>query len=638
MTPLPIQPLTAPPNAVIDLPGSKSITNRALVTAALATGETTLSRVLFAEDTRAMLDSLARLGVAMDMDEIGRTVTLQGTGGKLAPGPLELNVRQSGTTARFVLALTALGSGEYVVDGDDQMRARPMGDLLRALSSLGTEATATDNCLPATVHAAGLRGGEVAVPGSVSSQFITALLLCGPAMQNGLRLSIAGELISRPYVDMTVQVMRSFGAKIDAAADGSGFSVQPTGYMGRVYEIEPDASAASYFFAAAAASKGSVTVPGLGSDSLQGDVGFVDVLNDMGAVVDKRGDQITVTGTETFNGVSVDLADISDTAPTLGAIAAVAASPTNATGIGFIRKKESDRIAATVDGLQALGISASNDPDGWTVKPGKVTAGTIETHDDHRNAMSFAVLGLLAKGVTIDDPTCVSKTFPTFFDTLDELRRAGDASLALVALDGPSGSGKSTVARMVAEALGVQYLDTGAMYRSVTWAVLKQGVLPGNIPVVADLARALTIDVQLEKVFVDGHDVTKPIRGIEVTSNVSEVAANPEVRANMRTRQRQWARERGGGVMEGRDIGTVVFPNARVKAYIDATAEERARRRAEQSGTDYTTELAAIQARDLLDSSRVDSPLTEAADAMIIDSTDLTIEQVVDRIVQAASP
>lgn len=324
--------------------------------------------------------------------------------------------RLSGTTSRFATAMCALGRGDYSIDAEAPMRARPMQPLIEALGSVGVQVTSTGGHLPLVVHAGGLPGGRIEISGDVSSQFLSALLLVSPCASAPLVVEVVGELKSRPYVEMTEAVMRDFGA----------VPGRPGGYRATRYRVEPDASSACYFWAAAAICGGRVRVEGLGPGSLQGDVGFVDVLEEMGCAVERDATAITVTGPERLRAVEVDLADISDQAPTFAVVAAVADGRCRARGIGFIRRKESDRIAAVVEGLGRLGVVAREEPDGFTVEgdPGAVHGGQIRTFDDHRIAMSFALLGLRHRGVRIEDPGCVRKTFPGYFDALDQLRAA----------------------------------------------------------------------------------------------------------------------------------------------------------------------------------------------------------------------
>jgi 3-phosphoshikimate 1-carboxyvinyltransferase len=419
-----VEPLARPPDTTVVVPGSKSITNRALLTAALAPGESELTGALFADDTAAMIDCLTRLRVGVVADEIGATVRVVGTGGRLPGGPLELDARLSGTTARFVLPVLALGPGPYHLDGGESLRRRPMADGVEAVRALGADVVdeGERGHLPLTVRGGVSAPGEVRVPGSVSSQFLSGLLLAGPCFAEPVAIEVTDELVSLPYVEMTLAVMTSFGAVVER--DGArAWTVAPGGYRATHYAIEPDASAASYFFAAAAITGGRVTVPGLGASSLQGDVRFVDVLEEMGAEVRRDRSGITVTSSGTLRGVEVDLRDFSDTAQTLAVTAVFADSPTTIGGIGFIRGKETDRIAATVTELRRCGVRAEELDDGIRIHPGEPTPARIETYDDHRMAMSFALLGLRARGIEIADPDCVAKTFPEYFEVLDTLRR-----------------------------------------------------------------------------------------------------------------------------------------------------------------------------------------------------------------------
>jgi 3-phosphoshikimate 1-carboxyvinyltransferase len=427
--PLPVEPITGPLDATVALPGSKSVTNRALVCAALASGTSTLRRPLWADDTVAMVEGLQALGVRVaasgDGDDwSGDELRVHGCGGRPPAAVAVVDARLSGTTARFLLPVAALGAGHVRVDGALPLRARPMGPTVDALRRLGVavDDVGAPGHLPVDVHDGPAAGGELTIPGDASSQFLSGLLLAAPAMRTGLRIDVSGPLVSQPYVAMTVAVMAAFG--VDVPTTGAqGWAVPPATYRGADYEIEPDASAASYAFAAAALLGGRVRVEGLGRGSLQGDLRFVDVLERMGATVERTADATTVTGTGVLRGVDVDLADLSDTAQTLAAVAAFADGPTRVRGIGFIRRKETDRIGAVVTELRRAGIDAVDEPDGFVVHPGQVRQATIQTYDDHRMAMAFALLGLRAPGIRIADPGCVAKTFPGYWAMLDGLRR-----------------------------------------------------------------------------------------------------------------------------------------------------------------------------------------------------------------------
>jgi 3-phosphoshikimate 1-carboxyvinyltransferase len=321
-----------------------------------------------------------------------------------------VDARQSGTTSRFILPAAALRPGRTVVDGTPQLRARPFGPVLDALRDLGAEVSSSGH-LPAAVRGP-MRGGTVRVSGHISSQFLSGLLMAGPLMADGLAVELTSPQVSVPYVEMTKAVMAAFGVTVEGLAVASGC------YRATDYAVEPDASAASYFLGAAAIAGGTVTVHGLGTGSLQGDVGFADVLERMGARVSRTADSLTISVDGRLTGVDVDMSDISDTAQTLAAVAVFADSPTRVRGIGFIRGKETDRIAAVVTELRRAGIDAVEDDDGFTIHPGPPRPTRFATYDDHRMAMSLSLLGLRAPGIEIADPGCVAKTYPHFFSDL----------------------------------------------------------------------------------------------------------------------------------------------------------------------------------------------------------------------------
>ncbi len=419
--PFPIEPLAVPPDVTVSLPGSKSITNRALIMAALAEGATTLEGVLFADDTHAMLGALADLGIEISVeDEAAGVVTVVGCGGELPGTEVSLDARQSGTTGRFLPPLVALGEAPVIVDGHPQLRARPMDDQIEALRRMGVtvEELGDPGRLPLRITGPPTRH-SVALPGDVSSQFITGMLIAGAV--SGLDLRLTTAAVSRPYLDMTTAVMQSFGATV-SEDDGTAWAVGGGYRSPGVYQIEPDASAASYFLAAAAISGGRVRIEGLGRNSLQGDVAFADVLAQMGAEVLVEDDAIEVQG-RSLRGIDVDLRHISDTAPTLAVVAAFADGPTRITGIGFIRGKESDRVAGPVAELVRCGVPAAETDDGLIVRPdGGPHGATFDTYEDHRMAMAFALVGLRVEGVAVNNPGCVAKTFPGYFAALEQLR------------------------------------------------------------------------------------------------------------------------------------------------------------------------------------------------------------------------
>jgi 3-phosphoshikimate 1-carboxyvinyltransferase len=417
-----VQPAARPVDGTIRPPGSKSYTNRALLLAGLASGTSTLSGALFSDDTLHMARGLAALGLDVRSDETERTFTVTGGGGMVPAARASVYVGNSGTTARFLAPMMALGRGVYELDGDEAMRVRPIQPLLDAMTALGARAKSVrDNgCLPIRIEGGGFDGGSARMPGAISSQFFSALLMVGPRLRRGVVLDVEGELVSKPYLEVTAQAMKAFGATLKHDAFRR-FEVALGGYAGTNYEIEPDASAASYFFAAAAVTRGKVVVKGLGSSSLQGDLQFARLLERMGCRVRQTETETEVVGPPRLSGIEADMAGLSDTAQTLAAIAPFANSPTRVTGIGFIRKKETNRIAAVVTELKKLGIRAEEESDGFVVYPGTPRPGSVETYDDHRMAMSFSVLGLAAHGIGILNPGCVSKTFPEYFAEIEKL-------------------------------------------------------------------------------------------------------------------------------------------------------------------------------------------------------------------------
>lgn len=422
--PYPVVPITGRIDADVRVPGSKSVTNRALVCAALAEGSSSLVGALFADDTEAMVGVLRAVGLEIGSDPATERIVVAGGSGRLPPTDQVIDVCQSGTTARFALPLLAMGHGSYRVIAHPQMQARPMNATFDALRELGAgvEELGPAGRLPAIIHGGVFRGGKIRVPGDVSSQFLSGLLLVGPCLPEGLVIELTTKLVSRPYVDLTISVMEAFGASVQRL-DHRTFTVAPTGYQGCNYEVEPDASAASYPLAAAAICGGRVKVLGLTDKAIQGDVAFADVLAAMGASVtrDHSGTEVRAER-GAMRGGTFDLTHFSDTAQTLAVIAPFAAEAVTITGIDFIRRKEIDRIEAVATELVRCGISVTVDPDGWTIQPGMPQPAAIHTSDDHRMAMSFALLGLAADGISITGPGCVSKTFPGYWRLLDELR------------------------------------------------------------------------------------------------------------------------------------------------------------------------------------------------------------------------
>ena len=420
---LEIQP-SGPVDGTIRPPGSKSITNRALVCAALADGESILTGALDSDDTRVMIDSLRRLGLEVDHRPSESSIRIVGCGGRPPATDAELYVANSGTTIRFLTAMVTLARGRFRLDGTPRMRERPIEDLLVTLRQLGANAgsEAENDCPPVVVAADGLPGGRASVAGSISSQFLSGLLMAAPCALGPVELAVSGELVSKPYIEMTLAVMSAFGVSVDWG-DLTRFVVPaPQTYRGQNYAIEPDASAASYFFAAAAVTGGEVTVVGLSRESLQGDVAFCECLQRMGCRVRYAADSITVQG-RSLVGIDVNMNAISDTVQTLAAVALFADGATNISGVAHIRHKETDRLAALATELGKLGAEVHQRDDGLSIIPRQLRGATLDTYDDHRMAMSLAVVGLVQSGVAIRDPGCTAKTYPRYFDDLTRIVR-----------------------------------------------------------------------------------------------------------------------------------------------------------------------------------------------------------------------
>jgi 3-phosphoshikimate 1-carboxyvinyltransferase len=438
---LAIEPLARPPRATIRVPGSKSITNRALVLAALTRSRRPceVRGALRSEDTEVMIDALRRLGfdVRTDWDDSLVTVAAPESAPLIPASRADLFVANSGTTMRFLTAMVALGSGRYRLDGVPRMHERPIADLLDALRQLGVDARskAGTGCPPVVIESDGLPGGHVRIRGDVSSQFLSGLLMMAPLARGPVTIEVEGPLVSRPYVDMTVHMIAAHHPKGEAGLriiDGPGEPlafVTPGGEpcYGRgdedahLFPVEPDASAASYFFAAAALTGGTVRVPGRGRPSLQGDVRFVEVLAAMGCHVEEDAGGLTVRGGP-LRGVDVDMNAISDTVMTLAAVALFTEGPTTIRNVAHIRHKETDRLAALAAELRRLGAGVEETADGLHITPRPLRPAEVETYDDHRMAMALALVGLRVPGVTVKDPGCVAKTYPHFFDDLEALR------------------------------------------------------------------------------------------------------------------------------------------------------------------------------------------------------------------------
>ena len=418
-----IQPLSEPLNATVRVLGSKSLTNRALLISALANGQTRITNALFSDDSRYFVSALQKLGFDVQLNETKLEMTVTGLGGEIPATKAELFIGNSGTSIRFLSAFLTLGHGEYVLDGEPRMRERPIGDLVDALSQLGAILEPVNNCPPVKINAAGLSGGETTIAGNISSQFLSALLMAAPYARSPVKIELTTELNSKPYVDMTIASMKAFGIEIEREGY-ERFIIHPARYSPlSTYAVESDASAASYFFAAPAICGGTVKVENVSRNSIQGDVAFLDVLQQMGCKVSESDNSIIVYRPSSIVGIDIDMRDIPDTAQTLAAIAPFADSPTRIRGIASARIKETDRVFATCTELRRLGVQVEEHEDGMTIHPCETfKPSTIKTYNDHRMAMSFALIGLCFDGVTIENPSCVSKTFPNYFEILDMLR------------------------------------------------------------------------------------------------------------------------------------------------------------------------------------------------------------------------
>jgi 3-phosphoshikimate 1-carboxyvinyltransferase len=430
METLDLPPFDQPARGTISVPGSKSINNRALLLAALATGTSTLTGALDSDDTRIFATCLQALGFDVTHDQKGQTFTVKGCGGILPDQSADLFVGNAGTAARFLLAMCALGTTPIRFDGVEAMRKRPMGDLISLLVHQGASVSyeGEHGYFPLKLTGNGLSGGPLTLDPRKSSQQVSAALMVAPFAKADTVLTLTGDIVSEPYIAMTIAMMADWGVHVERPEPGTLKVAAGQNYDAKAsYAVEPDASSASYFFAAAAVTGGRVTVPNLSRRSLQGDALFVDALAAMGAHVEDDARGLTVTGPAQLHGTTIDMNAISDTAPTLASIASNASSPTLITGVEHMRWKETDRIKAMVTQLTAMGADIEERQDGMLIKPSKLQRTQVATYDDHRMAMSLAIAGIANQGVDIEDPDCTSKTFPTFFEVLAALRSQSGA-------------------------------------------------------------------------------------------------------------------------------------------------------------------------------------------------------------------
>ena len=620
----------------LGVPGSRSVTNRGLVVASLARGVSRLRSVAVCDDSRAMIDGLRALG--SDIRVAGSDLIVDSTNGLEGTGARIWAVA-SGTTARFLTAVAALCRTEVQIDGEERLRSRPLAPLIHALREMG--ASVHGDTLPIVVDGSSLVGGTVSVDASASSQFVSALAMIAPALDEGLKVSW-DHLASEPFVEATVEVMGAFGVA-PSLEPGSLEVAVGQHYTPTDFSVPPDAGLAAYPALAAAITGGRVTVQGIVRDGLQPEAMVLEVLEQMGCSVEWRPDSVSIQGPRELVAVDADMGGAPDGALVVAVAAGFAVGTSRISGLGTLALKESDRFAGILGGLRALGAQVESRQDALIVTRGIRQGGVIDAHDDHRMAMVFSVAGLAQEGVTVVGDESVSKTWPGFYRDMavlvgdDWARATGPTArvplaMGVIAIDGPGGSGKTTVSRALAEALGVAHLDTGAFYRAITLEALRRGAEGRALE---QLARVIDVRYEDGKVFIASEDVSDEIRSAQVNRHVSAVSANPSVRKEMVRRQQEWVAAHGGSaVVEGRDIGTVVFPNARLKVFLVARPEVRARRRAEElahAGVDSVRQ--DLKRRDEFDSSRAVSPLTPASDAVVLDTSDLSVEQVVTRIV-----
>ncbi len=628
-------------SGTVRLPGSKSISNRFLLLAALAEGETVIRDLLVSDDVERMLDALQTLGIGWRRGE-GNDYFVRGAGGVFPVKQADLFLGNAGTAFRPLTAVLALSGGDYLLSGVPRMHERPIGDLVDALRSLGADIRylGREGFPPLRIGPAPIRaGGRVAVRGEASSQFLTALLMALPLTAAGATVEVMGELISKPYIDITLNLMARFGVAVER--DGWRAFRIPAGarYVspGTVF-VEGDASSASYFLAAGAIAGGPVRVEGVGRDSIQGDVRFAEALAAMGARIEMGPNWITARAPVQgrLRAIDLDCNAIPDAAMTLAVAALFAEGATRLRNIASWRVKETDRIAAMATELRKLGAVVEEGADFIAVSPPLTFQpnASIDTYDDHRMAMCFSLACLGGVPVRINDPQCVRKTFPDYFERFMVL------IAPVIAIDGPSASGKGTVAARVAERLGFHYLDSGALYRLVALAALRAGVSLEDGPALAGIAEVLPARFEGGRILLEGEDATEAIRSEACSAGASKVAAFPAVRAALLGRQRAY-RQPPGLVAEGRDMGSVVFPDAALKVFLTATAEARAERRHKQlidkgMSVSIDTLLQDLRERDARDSARAVAPLQKCADAELLDTTAMTVDEAVTWVVERA--
>ncbi len=640
------------------LPGSKSISNRVLLLSALSLGTTTVHDLLASDDTRVMLDGLRQIGC--EVEESGSTVRITGLGGRKPVSPCSLFMGNAGTAMRPLTAALALLGGEFELSGVPRMHERPIGDLVDALRQLGCHIDYLGNpgYPPLRIaHGNGVPAlalnQPIQVRGDVSSQFLTALLMALPlvATQTAVHIEVVGELISKPYIAITLQLLARFGIQVHHD-NWQRFTI-PAGSQyqspGSIY-VEADASSASYFIAlgaiaSSAEASNSIKIQGVGLDSIQGDIRFVEAAQAMGAKVTGGPNWLEVQrGAWPLKAIDLDCNHIPDAAMTLAVMALYATGTTTLRNIASWRVKETDRIAAMANELRKLGATVQEGADYIQITPPASAehwkAASIHTYDDHRVAMCFslATFNPAQLPVRIEDPKCVAKTFPDYFEAFLGTAVLPAQRIPVICIDGPTASGKGTVAAEVAKRLGYHFLDSGAMYRITAYAALQAGLVidPAHETAIAQLAKSLPVRFDGGRVYLGNEDVTDAIRTEEAGMNASRVSALPSVRTALVDLQHGFQRL-PGLVADGRDMGTVIFPDAPLKVFLTASAACRAERRYKQlisKGFQANIDdlRADLEARDARDSSRSVAPLKPAQDALVLDNSTLTIEQAVNQV------
>ena len=637
----------------VTLPGSKSISNRVLLLAALSEGSTVAHDLLDSDDTRVMLEALRQLGCGVRQNE--STVTIQGLGGRPKTSAAKLFMGNAGTAIRPLTAAFAVMGGDYELRGVPRMHERPIGDLVDALRQLGCQIDYLDNpgYPPLRIGQPTLNlSAPIQVRGDVSSQFLTALLMALPLVaQNDITIEVVGELISRPYIEITLNLLAQFGVVVQHDS-WQRFTI-PAGNVirspGEIH-VEADASSASYFIALGAIAtvardlKG-IKILGVGTASIQGDIRFVEAAQMMGAQITSGPNWLEINrGAWPLNAIDLDCNHIPDAAMTLAVMALYADGTTTLRNIASWRVKETDRIAAMATELRKLGAWVEEGADFIRITPpatpAEWRAATIHTYDDHRVAMCFSLAAFNPAGlpVRIDDPKCVAKTFPDYFESLFSLVQTPHQHIPVICIDGPTASGKGTLAAALAKRLGYHFLDSGAMYRITALAATRAGLAidaTGETQI-ASLLQHLRIEFAGNQILLDGQDVSEAIRSETNGMNASKVSALPQVRAALVDLQHSFHRL-PGLVADGRDMGSVIFPKAQLKVFLTASAAERAQRRFKQlisKGISTTLDSlrADLEARDERDRSRIASPLKPAQDAVLLDNSDLSVEESVNLV------